>query len=89
MNIFNVNVPKDSLSMIFDEFNGVENYNTTLYLHKSKIVYDEEDNKYSAKLEIDLEQSSKKDKLVKQIFNKEYGSYIITFINIVEIFKYV
>ena len=42
MNIFNVNVPKDSLSMIFDEFNGVENYNTTLYLHKSKIVYDEE-----------------------------------------------
>ena len=81
MNIFNVNVPKDSLSMIFDEFNGVENYNTTLYLHKSKIVYDEEDNKYSAKLEIDLEQSSKKDKLVKQIFNKEYGSYIITFIN--------
>lgn len=60
MNIFNVNVPKDSLSMIFDEFNGVENYNTTLYLHKSKIVYDEEDNKYSAKLEIDLEQSSKK-----------------------------
>ena len=81
MNIFNVNVPKDSLSMIFDEFNGVENYNTTLYLHKSKIIYDEEGNKYSAKLEIDLEQSSKKDKLVKQIFNKEYGSYIITFIN--------
>ena len=81
MNIFNVNVPKDSISMIFDEFNGVENYNTTLYLHKSKIVYDEEGNKYSAKLEIDLEQNSKKDKLVKQIFNKEYGSYIITFIN--------
>ena len=50
MNIFNVNVPKDSISMIFDEFNGVENYNTTLYLHKSKIIYDEEDNKYTAKL---------------------------------------
>ena len=81
MNIFNVNVPKNSLSMIFDEFNGVENYNTTLYLHKSKIIYDEEGNKYSAKLEIDLEQNSKKDNLVNQIFNKEYGSYIITFIN--------
>ena len=81
MNIFNINVPKDSISMIFDEFNGAENYNTTLYLHKSKIIYDEEGNKYSAKLEIDLDQNSKKDKLVKQIFNKEYGSYIITFIN--------
>ena len=44
-------------------------------------LYDEEGNKYSAKLEIDLEQNSKKDNLVNQIFNKEYGSYIITFIN--------
>ena len=62
--------------MIFDKFNGVENYNTTLYLHKSKIVYDEEGNKYSAKLVIDLEQNSKKDKLVKQIFNKESGTSV-------------
>ena len=81
MNIFNINVPKDSISMIFDEFNEVENYNTTLYLHKSKISFDEKGNKYSAKLEIELEQSSKKDKLVRQTFNKDYGSYIITFLN--------
>ena len=66
-----VNVPKVSISIIFDEFNGVENYNITLYSHKSKIVYNEEGNKYSAKLKIYLEQNSKKSKLVKQIFNKE------------------
>lgn len=79
MNLLNIKVPKDSISMIFDAFGDVENYNTTLFLHKSKIGYAEEGNKYSAKLEIDM--NSKKDKLVKQIFNKEYGSYIITFLN--------
>lgn len=79
MNLLNINVPKDSISMIFDEFIDAENYNTTLYLHKSKITYDEDGNKYSAKLEVDMD--SKKNKLVKQIFNKEYGSFIITFLN--------
>ena len=81
MNIFNINVPKDRVSMIFDAFGNSENYNTTLYLHKSKITFAEENNKYSAQLEIDLEQDTKKDKMVKQIFNKDYGSFIITFLN--------
>ena len=81
MNIFNINVPKDRISMIFDAFSDSENYNTTLYLHKSKITFAEEGNKYSAQLEVDLEQDIKKDKMVKQIFNKEYGSFITTFLN--------
>ena len=81
MNIFNINVPKDRISMIFDAFGNSENYSTTLYLHKSKITFEEEGNKYYAQLEIDLKQDTKKDKMVKQIFNKEYGSFIITFLN--------
>lgn len=81
MNIFNINVPKDRISMIFDAFGDSENYSTTLYLYKSKINFKEEGNKYSAQLEIDLKQDTKKDKMVKQTFNKEYGSFIITFLN--------
>ena len=27
MNIFNINVPKDRISMIFDAYSNVENYN--------------------------------------------------------------
>ena len=81
MNIFNINVPKDRISMIFDAFGDSENYSTTLYLYKSKINFEEEGNKYSAQLEIDLKQDTKKDKMVKQTFNKEYGSFIITFLN--------
>lgn len=81
MNLFNISVPKDRISMIFDAFNDRENYSTTLYLHKSKITFDEEGNKYSAKLEIDLNQNVKKDKMVKHILNKEYGSFITTFLN--------
>ena len=64
MNLFNIKVPKDSISMVFDTFNGAENYNTSLYLYKSKIILKEPDNKYSAKLEIDLDQDLKKNKLV-------------------------
>ena len=81
MNIFNINVPKDRISMIFDAFGDSENYSTTLYLYKSKINFEEDGNKYSAQLEIDLKQDTKKDKMVKQTFNKEYGSFIITFLN--------
>ena len=81
MNIFNINVPKDRISIIFDAFGDSENYSTTLYLYKSKINFEEEGNKYSAQLEIDLKQDTKKDKMVKQTFNKEYGSFIITFLN--------
>ena len=50
-------------------------------MHKSKIIFEEEVNKYTAKLEIDLKQDTKNDKMVKQILNKEYGSFIITFLN--------
>jgi len=81
MNIFNINVPKDRISMIFDAFSNSENYSTTLYLHRSKITFAKEGNKYSAQLEVDLDQDNKKDKMVKQIFNQEYGSFIITFLN--------
>ena len=81
MNIFNINVPKDSISMIFDSHHNVENYYTTLFLHKSKITLAEEDNEYSHQVELDLEQDTKKSKMVKQMFNKDYGSYILTFLN--------
>lgn len=81
MNIFNINVPKDSISMIFDPHHNVENYYTTLFLHKSKITLAEEDNEYSHQVELDLEQNAKKDKMVKQMFNKDYGSYLLTFLN--------
>lgn len=81
MNLFNISVPKDRISMTFDAFGNVENYSTTLYLHKSKITLAEEGNLYSAQLEIDFEQDTKKDKMVRQILNKEYGSFILTFLN--------
>lgn len=81
MNLFNISVPKDRISMIFDAFGNVENYSTTLYLHKSKITFVEEGNLYSAQLEIDFEQDTKKDKMVRQILNKDYGSFILTFLN--------
>ena len=81
MNIFNISVPKDCISMIFDAFGNVENYSTTLYLHKSKITLAEEGNLYSAQLEIDFDQDTKKDKMVRQTLNKEYGSFILTFLN--------
>ncbi|MCI8761066.1 MAG: hypothetical protein HFJ29_03095 [Clostridia bacterium] len=81
MNLFNVNVPKDSISMIFDPHHNIENYYTTLFLHKSKITLAEEDNEYSHQVELDLEQDTKKSKMVKQMFNTAYGSYILTFLN--------
>ena len=43
MNIFNINVPKDEISMIFDPYGDIENYSTSLYLHKSKIALDDGD----------------------------------------------
>ncbi len=81
MNLFNISVPKDSISMIFDAHNDAENYNTTLYLHKSKITLADESNEYSTQVELDLKQNTKKDKMVKQMFNKDYGSFILTFLN--------
>ena len=81
MNIFNINVQKEELSMIFDSFRDAENYSTMLYLHKSKILFEDESDIYSAYIKVDLEQDIKKDKLVKQIINREYGSFLTTFLN--------
>ena len=81
MNLFNISIPKNSISMIFDAHSDAENYNTTLYLHKSKIILADESNEYSTQVELDLKQDTKKDKMVKQMFNKDYGSFILTFLN--------
>lgn len=81
MNIFNINVPKDEISMIFDPYGDIENYSTSLYLHKSKIALDDEKDKFSAHVEIDLSSNSRSDKLVKQIVNRDYGTYLTTMLN--------
>ena len=47
MKLFNMAVPKDSISMILDPVGDVENYNTTIFLHKSKIELAEEENEFS------------------------------------------
>ena len=81
MNLLNINVPKDRASMILDPYTGAETYSTTLYLYKSNIVFDEEGNKYSARMEIDLNKNPKKVKMIKQTLAREYGSFLITFLN--------
>ena len=81
MNLLNINVPKDRASMILDHYTGAESYSTTLYLYKSNIVFWEEGNKYSAEMEIDLNKNPKKAKMIKQTLAREYGSFLITFLN--------
>lgn len=81
MNIFNINVPKDEISMIFDPYGDIENYSTSLYLHKSKIALDDENDKFSAHVEIDLSRNERSDKLVKQIVNRDYGTFLTTILN--------
>jgi hypothetical protein len=81
MNIFNIKVPKDEISMIFDPIRDAENYSTSLYLHKSKIAFDEENNIYTAHVEIDSNKNSRTDKLVKQIINCDYGTFLTTILN--------
>ena len=81
MILLNVNVPQDRISMIFDPYINAESCSTTLYLHKSNVVFEEEENKYSAKLEIDLDKNPKKDKMLKQTLVREYGTFIISFLN--------
>ena len=81
MNIFNINVPKDEISMIFDPYGDIENYSTSLYLHKSKITLDDEKDKFSAHVEIDLSRNNRSDKLVKQIVNRDYGTFLTTMLN--------
>ena len=81
MNLLNINVPKDRASMILDPYTGAESYSTTLYLYKTNIVFEEEGNKYSARMEIDLNKNPKKAKMIKQTLAREYGSFLITFLN--------
>ena len=73
MNLLNINVPKDRASMILDPYTGAETYSTTLYLYKSNIVFDEEGNKYSARMEIDLNKNPKKVKMIKQTLARHFS----------------
>lgn len=61
MNLFNIAVPKDSISMIFYPNYDGENYSTTLFLHKFKLKLAEEDNKYSQHVVLDLNKKDKND----------------------------
>lgn len=79
MNIFNLAVPKDSISMVFDPFSGLENYKTTLYMYKTKIELVDKDNDATAYIALDL--NSKKHKMIQRIFNVKYGTYLLTFLN--------
>lgn len=81
MGIFDIKVPKKEISMIFDSFRDAENYSTTLYLHKSKILFEDESDIYSAYIKVDLKKDIKEDKMIKQIINRDYGSFLTTFLN--------
>lgn len=79
MRLSNFKKIKNDISIVFDEFNNVENYFASLYLHKSEIVIDEENDEQ--RLKIVLDKPNKDAKLEKAMFNTPYGSYIITFLN--------
>lgn len=81
MNLLNMVVPKDSISMIFDPVGDVENYNTTLLLHKSKIELAEEDNAFSKHVVLDLNKKDKNDKMMKLMCNQSYGTFLLSFLN--------
>lgn len=77
-----LNSPKDTISLAFDSFGDKENYNTPLYLYKSKIVRGEGLNLLSVKLVVDLNQKpNNKCELADEYLNKDYGSFLITFLN--------
>lgn len=81
MNLLNMVVPKDSISMIFDPVGDVENYNTTLLLHKSEIELAEEDNEFSKHVVLDLNKKDKNDKMMKLMCNQSYGTFLLDFLN--------
>ena len=81
MNLFNIAVPKDSISMIFDPNNDVENYNTTLLLYKSKLELAEEDNEFSRHVVLDLTKKDKNNKMMKLMCNQSYGTFLLSFLN--------
>lgn len=79
MKISKLKAPKSDISMVFDDFNDNENYYTSLYLHKSEIIKNEDES--NQELKIVLDKTDKNDKIVKAMFNNPYGTYIITFLN--------
>lgn len=80
MNIFNDKKIKESISIILDSFQDAETFDTSLYLHKSKIVLPK-GNKHLHIQEINLNQDIKEDKLVRAVLTKHYGTLITTFLN--------
>ena len=81
MKLFNMAVPKDSISMILDPVGDVENYHTTIFLHKSKIELAEEDNEFSKHIVLDLEKKNKNEKIIKFMCNQKYGTFLLDFLN--------
>ena len=81
MNIFNMAVPKDSISMIFKPNIDGENYNTTLFMHKSRLKLADEDNEYSQHVVLDLNKKDKNDKMIKLMCNQNYGTFLLDFLN--------
>lgn len=81
MNLFNIAVPKDSISMIFYSNYDGENYSTTLFLHKSKLKLAEEDNEYSQHIVLDLNKNDKNNKMIRLMCNQNYGTFLLDFLN--------
>lgn len=81
MKLFNMAVPKDCISMIFDSLIDVENYNTTLFLHKSKIELAEGENEFSQHIVLDLNKKNKDEKIIKFMCNQKYGTFLLDFLN--------
>ncbi len=79
MNVFN-NKKKESISVILDAFQDAETIDTSLYLHKSKIVLPK-GNKFLHIQEINLNQDIKEDKFERAVLTRHYGTYLITFLN--------
>lgn len=81
MNIFNIAVPKDSISMIFDPIRDLENYSTTLFSYKSKLELADKDNEYSKHVVIDLNKKDKNAKMIELMCNQNYGTFLLDFLN--------
>ena len=81
MKLLNIVIPKDSISMIFDPVGDIENYNTTIFLHKSKIELAEEDNEFSKHIVLDLNKKDKNEKIMKFMCNQKYGTFLLDFLN--------
>ena len=81
MKLLNMAVPKDSISMILDPAGDVENYNTTIFLHKSKIELADEDNEFSQHIVLDLDKKNKNEKIMKFMCNQKYGTFLLDFLN--------